>query len=355
MSNPDRQEQSTQKTAMIKRFRDEQQREGAYEYIDRGRQTVKLSKIVGSVNRYLDFDSKFRLKKDRPRERLLAIRSIMKQGKPLPPVDLYKIKDSYFVVDGNHRISVAKERGFKEINARVIEFMPSRGTAENILYREKTEFEDKTGLQHSITLTEPGQYRNLLRQIAQHQKYLKEDGKSDVPLNTAAEDWYNTIYRPLTAMVERSGLMAFFPQRTISDLYVYISVHQWERSHTQTFGSMIDTSITRSMEEYRKNMKNVEESEYPEMLREITVFVLINISAKNESQILDRLFALDEVKEVHSIHGSIDVIAKLVLTRDLVSSDAEVISRYVQEKVRHISGVLSTQTLIPGISKVKET
>jgi len=354
MNSSDRWEKSDRKTTSIKRFRDEQQREGAYEYIDRGRQTVKLSKIVGSVNRYLDFDTKFRLKKDRPRERLLAIRSIMKQGKPLPPVDLYKIKDYYFVVDGNHRISVAKERGYKEINARVIEFLPSRGTAENILYRDKTEFEDKTGLRHPITLTEPGQYRNLSHQIAQHKQFLEDEDKTDVSLEEAAEDWHNTIYRPLTAIVEKAGLLSSFPGRTVSDLYVYISVHQWERTHARSFGSMIDRSITRNMEEFRQNMKNMKEKDYPEMLREVTVFVLINISAKRESQILDRLFALDEVKEVHSIHGNIDVIAKLVLTRDLVSSDAEVISRYVQTNVRHIPGVLSTQTLIPGISKVKE-
>ena len=102
-------------------------------------------------------------------------------------------------------------------------------------------------------------------------------------------------------------------------------------------------------------MKEVKEKDYPEMLREITVFVLINITAKKELQILDRIFALDEVKEVHSVHGSIDVVAKLVLTRNLVSSDAEVISRYVQQNIRHIPGVLSTQTLIPGISKIKES
>jgi hypothetical protein len=354
VSNTDRQGTSPRKPGTIKRFRDEQQKEGAFDNRDRGQQTVKLSKIVGSVNRYLDFDSKFRLKKDRPRDRLMSIRRMMEQGKPLRPVDLYKIKDRYFVVDGNHRISVAKERGFKDINARVMEFLPSRGTADNILYRNKTEFEDKTGLQHSITLTEPGQYRNLFRQIGQHQRYLEEDGETDVPLKEAAEDWYNTIYRPLTAMVENSDLLAFFPKRTVSDLYVYISIHQWERSHSRSFGSMIDRSITRNMEEFRKNMKNVKENEYPEMLREITVFVLINISAKKESQILDRLFALDEMKEVHSVHGSIDVIAKLVLTRNLVSSDAEVISRYVQKNIRHIPGVMSTQTLIPGLSKIKE-
>jgi hypothetical protein len=316
---------------------------------------VKLSQIVGSVNRYLDFDSKFRLKKDRPQERLHAIRTIIERGKPLPPVDLYKIKDSYFVLDGNHRISVAKERGFKEINARVMEFLPSRGTAENILYRDKTEFQDRTGLRQSIELTEPGQYRNLLRQINRHRQVLSEKSGNKVPLKEAAEDWYKTIYRPLTAIVEKAGLLDSFPGRTAADLYAYISVHQWERDHSRSFGSMIDKSISRSMEEFRQHMKDTKEKDYPEMLREVTVFVLINITAKKETQILERVFALDEVKEVHSVHGSIDVIAKLVLTRDLVSSDAEVISRFVQKNVRHIPGVLSTQTLIPGVSKIKET
>jgi uncharacterized ParB-like nuclease family protein len=342
------------KAKTVEHFRDEQKKEGAYEYRDRGRQTVKLDQIVGSVNRYLDFDGKFRLKKDRPRERLHAIRSMMDRGKPLPPVDLYKIKNSYFVLDGNHRISVAKERGFKEINARVVEFLPSRATAENILYRDKSEFQDKTELRQSIELTEPGQYRNLSHQIGRHRRFLSEQAGAEIPLKEAAEDWYNTIYRPLAAMVENAGLLDSFPGRTAADLYAYISVHQWERDHSRSFGSKIDKSITRSMEEFRRNMKDARETDYPEMLREITVFVLINITAKKETQILERVFALDEVKEVHSVHGSIDVIAKLVLTRDLVSSDAEVISRYVQRNIRHIPGVLSTQTLIPGISKIKE-
>jgi hypothetical protein len=354
MSSSNHPRKTPKKPAAIKRFRDEQQKEEAFEFRDRGLQSVPLSAIVGSVNRYLDFDSRFRLKKDRPQERLLVIRSIMERGKPLPPVDLYKIKDSFFVLDGNHRISVARERGFKEINARVTEFLPSRGTAENILYRDRTEFQDHTGLQHSIILTEAGQYRNLLQQIRRHRQFLEEQRRSDVPLKEAAEDWYNTVYLPLTAVVEKAGLLSFFPGRTVADLYAYISVHQWERNHSRSFGSIIDRSIARNMEEFRQTMKNAKEKDYPEMLREVTVFVLINITAKRESLIMERIFALDEVKEVHSVHGSIDVIAKLVLTRDLVSSDAEVISRFVQKNIRHIPGVLSTQTLIPGISKIKE-
>jgi hypothetical protein len=93
--------------------------------------------------------------------------------------------------------------------------------------------------------------------------------------------------------------------------------------------------------------------EYPEMLRSITAFIMINVRAKQGGSVIDKLFALSEVKEVHSIHGSIDVLIKIILTRDLLSSDAEIISQFVYEKVRQIDGIVSTQTLIPGTSQIK--
>lgn len=94
--------------------------------------------------------------------------------------------------------------------------------------------------------------------------------------------------------------------------------------------------------------------EYPEMLRSITAFVMINVETKQGEDVIDRLFALPEVMEVHSIHGSIDILIKIRLTRDLLSSDAEVISQFVYEKVRQIDGIVSTQTLIPGSSEIKK-
>ena len=81
--------------------------------------------------------------------------------------------------------------------------------------------------------------------------------------------------------------------------------------------------VPKEMEEFRRKMAKLKETEYPEMLREITAFVLINVSAKKEIRLVDKLFKLAEIKEVHSVHGSVDVIAKVVLSRDLVSSDAE--------------------------------
>jgi hypothetical protein len=108
------------------------------------------------------------------------------------------------------------------------------------------------------------------------------------------------------------------------------------------------------MEGFRRKMAQLKESEYPEMLREITAFVLINVTAKKDYRLVDKLFKLEGVQEVHSVHGSVDVIAKIVMKRDLVSSDAETIGEFVHSKIRQMSGVISTQTLIPGYSKQKQ-
>ena len=100
-------------------------------------------------------------------------------------------------------------------------------------------------------------------------------------------------------------------------------------------------------------MSELKDAEYPEMKQGINVFILINVQARKETKLMDRLFELDEVKEVHSVHGDVDVVVKAVLTRDLLTSDAEIISQFVHERVRQLPGVVSTKTLIPGVSKVK--
>jgi DNA-binding Lrp family transcriptional regulator len=80
----------------------------------------------------------------------------------------------------------------------------------------------------------------------------------------------------------------------------------------------------------------------------------MNVAAKREYRIIDKLYELEEVREIHSVHGEFDIIAKIVLTRDLLASDAETIGQFVHNQVRQVPGVVSTQTLIPGISKIKK-
>jgi uncharacterized ParB-like nuclease family protein len=340
-----------------KSFNADQQKEAAFQKIDRGIRDVPLDQIVGSVGRYRDLDRKFRLKAHVPSEKLENVKKALRAGKNLPPVKLFQIKDGYYALDGNHRIAVAKEIGREDIRAQVLEFLPSKDTPENILYLERVDFYDQTGLRGDLKLTEFGQYRYLLDQISDHRAYLEKSQGEPVTIKKAAQDWYKTIYQPLCAIIDKGRLLDFFPDRTLADLYTYITLHHWLENRPDqehNYGIGLSRQVPTDMEAFRKKMANMDECKYPEMLREITAFILMNVSAKKEYKVVDKLFALDEVREVHSVHGGYDIILKIVLRRDLVASDAETIGDFVHNQVRQVNGVKSTQTLIPGYSRAKE-
>ncbi|MBT8369199.1 MAG: Lrp/AsnC ligand binding domain-containing protein [Deltaproteobacteria bacterium] len=349
-TSANRQEEETYE---VKSFRDQQQKEAAFDHRDRGIRSVPLDRIVGSVGRYKDFDRRFRFKSTIPSDRLEWIKKAMREGRRLGPVKLFEIKDEFYVLDGNHRIAAAKELGLDEILAHIEEFIPSKDTLQNVLYRERAEFADRTRLPAEINLTEVSQYNHLLEQISEHQQYLQEAGDDEILYENAALDWFKTIYRPLHTIIKRSRLVDSFPERTVDDLYSYITLHQWKEGRKRRYGIGIDKLVPKNMEEFRKKMTDIKGAEYPEMKQGISVFILMKVQAKKEIKLMDKLFELEEVKEVHSVHGDVDLIVKVVLTRDLLSSDAEIISQFVHEKVRQLPGVVSTQTLIPGISKVK--
>lgn len=338
----------------VKSFEEIREKEEAFEPMKRGIHSVPVEQIVGSVGRYKDFDSRFHAKDHLPKDRLAAIKQAMKDGRALPPVKLYQIKDEYYVLDGNHRIAAAKSLGQKTINAQIVELIPSKNTLENLVYRQRVEFQEKTGLSQPIVLTEVGQYAYLIKQITNHREFLEKAGPDPVSFQEAAADWYKSIYTPLHILIEKSGIIHFFSRRTIADLYTYISFHQWERGQTRKYGIGIDRLIPKDMEDFRTKMANMTETEYPEMKREITAFILMRVKPKNEFEVMERLFALDEVKEVHSVHGDVDMLVKAVLTRNLLASDAEIIGQFVHDTVIQLPGVVSTQTLIPGASKIKD-
>jgi DNA-binding Lrp family transcriptional regulator len=340
-------------THAVKSFRDQQQKEAAFDHRDRGIRSVPLDRIVGSVGRYKDFDSRFRFKPSVPSDRLEWIKKAMREGRTLGPVKLFEIKIEFYVLDGNHRIAAAKELGHDEILAHIEEFIPSTNTLQNVLYRERAEFADRTRLPAEINLTEVGQYDYLLEQIAEHQQYLQRTEPEKVAYEEAAQDWFKTIYRPLCNIIKRSRLVESFPGRTIDDLFSYITLHQWKEDRQRRYGIGIDRLVPKNMEEFRKKMADIKDAEYPEMKQDINVFILINAQAKKENKLMEKLFELEEVKEVHSVHGDVDLIVKAVLTRDLLSSDAEIISQFVHEQARQLPGVISTKTLIPGVSKIK--
>jgi hypothetical protein len=91
--------------------------------IYRGIEIVEVPKIVGSVGRHAEFDRQFMPTKASAFKWKRVDRAF-RQGVDLAPVSLYKVGDSYFVHDGNHRVSVARFHGVEWIDAEVTEFRP---------------------------------------------------------------------------------------------------------------------------------------------------------------------------------------------------------------------------------------
>jgi hypothetical protein len=338
----------------VSSFNEQQEKEEDVQFIEHGVQTIPLSKIIGSVGKYYDFDSHFRPKKHVSEKRFKDVKKAMRDGKNLPPVKLYQIRNDYYVMDGNHRVSVAKELGWDEIHAKVIELLSSKKTMENLLYIERKNFHEKTGLPNKVVLTEVGKYNLLEKQIKQHKSHLRNISGKDIAFTKAADDWYNTIYVPLTTIITNGNLLKYFPKRSVGDLYIYIAYHHWEISSNRRYGIGIDRLIPRSMEAFRTAMLEKDTPDYPEMKRTISAFIMIDTHAAEEVKIVGKLFELDEIQEVHSVHGTIDILAKIVLRRDFLASDAEIIGEFVEQKIRRINGITRTQTIIPGLSMVKE-
>jgi hypothetical protein len=85
-----------------------------------GRQTVEIARIVGSEGRAGDFDSAFAPVRRHIRDRWTSVARARHEGRALPPVQLIKAEDGYYVRDGHHRISVARALGEEFVEAEVI-------------------------------------------------------------------------------------------------------------------------------------------------------------------------------------------------------------------------------------------
>jgi hypothetical protein len=95
---------------------------GALGRIHRGIRTVPVAQIVGSVGRCSEFDRDFMPTRASVEVRWKRVDRAHHRGEELPPVSLYKVGGSYFVLDGHHRVSVARFYAVEWIDAHVTQF-----------------------------------------------------------------------------------------------------------------------------------------------------------------------------------------------------------------------------------------
>jgi dienelactone hydrolase len=198
-----------------------------------GVQEVPLANIIGSVGRYRDFTRAFFPRNDDMRDRWRQVSWLAGAGGGLPPVELYKVSQAYFVRDGNHRVSVARQQNVATIQAYVWEYdtrvslEPDTNINDLLCKAAHAAFMEQTGLDHlypdlSIELTHPDGYEELLYDIEAYQRVIARIDEREVPFDEAVMLWYEMRYTPIVEIIRQRAILNEFPGRTEADLYLWL-------------------------------------------------------------------------------------------------------------------------------------
>lgn len=205
----------------------------------RGVQTVPVAQIIGSATlRYHDFDRAFLPTQTFTKARWRRVDEAYYEDVNLPPVQLYQIGEVYFVRDGHHRVSVARERGQEFIEAEVIEVktrvpLTADLTAQDLeIVGEYANFLDQTRIDklrpdQAIQFSEPGGYARLIEHIAVHRYFLGVEADHPIKWADAVASWYDKVYMPVVNTIREHTILNDFPRRTEADLYLWITDHHY--------------------------------------------------------------------------------------------------------------------------------
>jgi nucleotide-binding universal stress UspA family protein len=225
---------------------------------------IPLDAIVGSVGRYTDFTRNFLPLTDSDQDRWARVMSEAIGLTGLPPIEVYQIGEVYFVLDGNHRVSVARQNDASTIQAYVTEvrtrvnITPDTQPDDLIIKAEQTNFLELTELdrlrpESDFTTTNPGQHPILLEHIEVHRYFMGIDDNREVSYKEAVVHWYDEIYLPIIQIIRERGILRHFPERTETDLYLWISRHRADLEeclgwHIETEAAATDLEIRFSSE-----------------------------------------------------------------------------------------------------------
>ncbi|MFH1177469.1 MAG: hypothetical protein V1750_08685 [Acidobacteriota bacterium] len=204
--------------------------------IDRGTLEVPLDGIVGTLGRGREFNRAFLPREESLRERWVELEELAEGPAGFPAVELYKVGETYFVVDGHHRVSVARSLGASTIEAMVKEFAssvelaPEESLEDMLLKGGRADFLDVTGLEpahpEEFRVTFANGYERLLEHINVHRYFMGvTSGRVEIPWDEAVSSWRDTVYGPMVEVIRCAGIMEEFPGRTETDLYLFTMDH----------------------------------------------------------------------------------------------------------------------------------
>jgi uncharacterized membrane protein YfbV (UPF0208 family) len=277
---------------------------------------VPIEKIVGSMGRYHDFDRAFLPTQTRTKDRWISIDKAHYTQLDLPPVELYKLGEIYFVKDGNHRISVARERGQVFVDAYVtqieisVRLTPEMRMDDLAMKKECAIFLMHTGLdgtrpEANLETSVPGTYERLLEHIAVHRWYLGEQRHSEVSLEEAAVHWFDTVYLPLVEIIRQQDILSEFPGTSEADLYLWIMEYQGYVRQAYLEEESVEDDVAKSM----AAKELVSDYQYPAVRKLVNVLKrtawLDDILVKQEKVIFYEQTHLDQLRPLAQVETTV--------------------------------------------------
>ena len=204
-----------------------------------GVEVVALDAIVGTVDRERDFDRSFRPTSGRVRSRWENIAAAMRRGESLPPVDLVRIGEIYFVRDGHNRVSVARALGRRDIEAYVTEVTTRVGAGKKITLadlpfksHERVFFERvplPANARDEIQITDPWDYARLAEHVEAWGFRTSQERHEAISRRETAFQWLENEYRPVVKMLREADLIG---NRTETEAYMRVSAERYRLIRT---------------------------------------------------------------------------------------------------------------------------
>jgi len=198
-----------------------------------GVRPIPLGGIVGTESRARDFDRDFEALRPEVRERRRRVAEVFPHG-DFPPIVVNKLGDAYFVVDGHHRVAVARRRGMQMIDAEVTELTArwrlaaNAGPTELIHAEQELKFMTESGLLDvrpdiCFTFSEAVGYRQLLESIQVHGYQLMLESERPLARSDVARDWYSRVYLPAVDVIYGERFDGVCPNATDSDKFLWLN------------------------------------------------------------------------------------------------------------------------------------
>jgi hypothetical protein len=227
-----------------------------------GLETIEVDKIVGTVDRSDDFDRDFLPRSSQTRQRWERLeRAFPSLG--FPPISVYQVNDIYFVIDGNHRVALAKHRGAEFIDAEVTEIHTDIEINEDIdferiIYLEQARrFMQKSGLERSrpmarIDFSRPQGFAELLDVVKAHGYDLMMEQDKVLQPHEIAADWYDRVYLPAVESIRWEKLLELEAGSTEGDLFLWVLQRRRKHDPQQGEQSLEDAARQAAHDQERR-------------------------------------------------------------------------------------------------------